>query len=272
METTTEYFSKKGMSYCLDGNFEEGLKLFNRGLDFDENSILLLYNKAGCLKSLNRDNEAKILLNKVISLCDSQEKTEQNLKLKSNALVLLKNFDEAIDVLEEILEKTPNDIDSLMNMAICYDHHFNNKKTLEYLDRILKIDPSDLHALLMKSEVLMHMNKLDESKEYMDMAFEINPSDAHVWYLKGQYESKLSNYESALKYYEKALDIEPNASKYIFDAGICMILLGKIDEAKSTLKRIFDLNPEDYDPERYEYIDEICEILRNTFPSSKGDN
>ena len=34
----------------------------------------------------------------------------------------------------------------------------------------------------------------------------------------------------------------------------------------------FDLNPEDYSPERYELLDEICEIFRDTFPSSKRDN
>ena len=265
MQNATEFFSNEGMSYCEDGNFEKALESFNRGLKFDEENICLLYNKAGCLKSLHRNREADILLKRVIKLCDKEDKTTTTLKLKSDSLMILQDYEKAPEVLEELLEKSPEDVDALLNMAVCFNHKCKYQDALNYLDRILEIDSSNFHAILLKSEMLMSVDKFEESKKYLDMAYEMNPDFAHVWYLKGQYESEFSNYETALEYYEKALEIEPDATRYLYETGICRLLLGKTEKAKCSLRRIFQLHPEEYGPERYELLDKVCDIMGNHF-------
>ena len=261
-----DFFSDEGMRNCNNGYMKKGLEYFNRGLAYDSDNIKLLFNKANCLFEMDRADEAEVIFKRIIELCDGKEKTEDVLEFKYKSLLFLKDFENAKITVEELLKKYPYNTGALLQTAINLKTEIRYEEALEYLDRILESDSSDYNAILIKCEILMGMEKYNLAKKYLDKAFEMNPDFSYVWYLKGEYESKaFSDYKSASKYYEKAIEMEPKGSKYLYDAGCCMILLGRNDDAKEYFKRIFELNPKEYGSERYELLDEIFEIIGNHF-------
>lgn len=261
-----DFFSDEGIRNCNNGYMKKGLEYFNRGLAYDKDNIKLLFNKACCLFEMDRIDEAETIFKRVIELCDGEEKTEDVLEFKYESFLFLKDFENAKMTVQELLEKYPNNTGALLQTAINLNKEIRYEKALEYVDRVLEIDSSDYNAILIKCEILMDMEKYDLAKKYLDKAFEMNPDFSYVWYLKGEYESKaFSDYESAFKYYDKAIQMEPKGSKYFYDAGCCLILLGRNDEAKEYFRKIFELSPEEYGSERYELLDKIFDIIGNDF-------
>ena len=266
-----EFFRNNGMEFYNKGQFNQALMQFERGLEFHSDDEKLLYMKAVCLMHLNHREAANTIFKKVIEICSSMEKTEEILNLQSNSYMYLCEYSKAQEIVDKLLEINPNNIQALLSMLSCLQRTYKYEEALEYADRILDIDPSNFDATLLKSDLLISLERYDEAKEYLDEAYEMNPDFGHVWYIKGQIESKDSNYEEAVKCYKKAIELEPASTAYLYDLGINLLLLGKKDEAKHYLKNILDLSPDVYEPERYELLDEVTEIMGSYFASKRGN-
>ena len=261
----SKLLSEKGMECCLNGDLKKGLDIFNRGLVNDENNILLLYNKAGCLINMGEIKKAEPIFKKIIGLCRDCEKSELVLTIKANSYTYLGDFESAREIFEEILDYFPDNVDALVTRAIYLKRDFKNDDALECFDKVLELDGENFEANMYKGEILLDSGDA-ESKEYIDKAFELCPEFPYVVYLKGCFESQInSDYERAIGYFDEAIGLYPNFEKAYFEKGKCLVCLGKADDAKGSLRKIFELNPEKYDESRLDVLDEITTKLANHF-------
>lgn len=248
-------FNKLGIQACINGNFKKGLKYFNTALEYDKNSIMSLYNKAGCLNSLGLDNKADSLFKKVIKLCDDAEKSEFLLTIKANSYIYLNEIEKARKVFSEILKIYPNNINALINEAKFLISDGEYSEALEKIDKILSIDSENFDALMHKGEVLIHFKKYDEAIKYIDQAVTIKPSSSYIWYLKGLYEFEANfNYDLSLKYYDDALRFEESIVYYLGKAKV-LSKLGRNDELTELISKILEMHSQN------KYGDECLEVI-----------
>lgn len=269
MNSKSKLFNDMGMKSCHEGDLEKGLKYFNTGLAQDKDSILLLYNKAGCLVSMGKTDEAEVIFKRVIKLCDEEGKSEFALNIKANSFFFLRDFKSAKIVLEDILKISPDDVDALISMAHIFNREFNYKEALKYLDRALDIDSQDPNALMIKGDTLLNLNMHDEARQCIDQAFELSKQIPYLWYLKGVCEANCGNHENAVEYYNKAIDMDQYLENAYFDLTKSLVILGKADEAKETFRRFYELHPEDYEDSRCEVSDQIVDMLVSHFSKNQ---
>ena len=175
-------------------------KYFQEDADLQYN-IGILYEK---LKNLE---DAKKAYQKAVSI-SPQEDFYYNL---GEVLVSLSEWDEAIEVFNQVLETDKNDGNCYFNLGICY------------------------------------LNKEDENKatDYLQKAIELNPDDlfAH-FYLGNIYQNKgLTNF--AEECYKKVLDISPDYSWAYYNLASIAYQNGNIDEAKEYLQKTIQYNETD---------------------------
>jgi tetratricopeptide (TPR) repeat protein len=258
--------SDKAMECCLNGNFENALKYFDEGLSVDEDNILLLYNKAGCLVNMGEIEQSDPIFKKIIGLCDEMDKSELVLNIKANSYTYLRDFDSAREVFEEILKDFPNNVDGQLSRAIYLKRECMYDDSLEVFRKVLNLDPDNFEANMYMGELLLDLGGHEECKKFIDKAFELCPDFPYILYIKGCYFAAVcEDYKKAIEYYDKAINIEPGLVKCYFEKSKCLVLLGKADEAKKSFNKIYELNPEFYDESNKELLDDIIDMLANHY-------
>lgn len=85
-------------------------------------------------------------------------------------------------------------------------------------------------------------NAIPSSLEGAEKAIEADPLNAQLWYVKGVIQQiDLGNPEGAVESYNRAIELSPNFLSALFNRGIALRGLGRLDEAKLDFTRIVGL-------------------------------
>lgn len=94
----------------------------------------------------------------------------------ANTLADAKKFDEALKLLNGMLDRRPGDIGLLNTLAdICY-HGGRYKESIKYLDELLKMDDKNARALYKIGTAYIKMGKDVDGKKLCDAAIALDPS------------------------------------------------------------------------------------------------
>lgn len=258
----SKLLSDCGMKSCYEGEFEKGLEYFDEGLKEDEDNILLLYNKAGCLVSLGEMNEARAIFEKIIILCERYDKTELVLNIKANSYTFLGDFEGSREIYEEILRYFPKNVDALLSRAIYFKRHGEFDRAFACFDEVLELDCDNFEANLYMGELCLDVGEKKNAKKYIDKIYGSYPSFPYALYLKGYYHAIVDeDYIKALSYFERAINLQPNFEKCYFEMGKCYILLGNAAEAKNCFKKVPSL---EFDEDYGKRVEKITQMLSNS--------
>src|SRR5919199_508897 len=95
-------------------------------------------------------------------------------------------------------------------------------EALNLFDRVLAVDPNDVKTLTNKGNVLDTLGKHQEAIWYYDKALPIEPNDVVALQDKGSALDLLGRYNEAIKYYDKALAIKPTLQDTINDKRLSL--------------------------------------------------
>ncbi len=121
---------------------------------------------------------------------------------KTEVLLCLKRYDQAIKHCDELLETDPNDTKALEQKAFSFDYTYEYQKALECYDRMLEINPKNGITMYNKSISLSHMRRTEEALEMLDRAVSFEPSLKRSTSLRKSLTAQLE--------YEKSLKSQPN--------------------------------------------------------------
>ena len=109
---------------------------------------------------------------------EPKEIREKKTQLKK--YVKAKNYEKALKIGEQILEKNENDHD--VQFVVGSIHYLRGKyqKSLSYFDRILKIASYDPESLLLKANAHYKLGQISESKSCCSKILEIDPKNKSV--------------------------------------------------------------------------------------------
>ncbi|MFX0038396.1 MAG: tetratricopeptide repeat protein [Promethearchaeota archaeon] len=272
-----ELLGNLGVSHMSLGNFSEALNYYNKALKINPNHITLLFNNGMLLSmqaeyekaikswekilSINPDYyQAKFMISQVIKQRDSFMKLEpQSDQFPESALNLFNKgrlylhqdkVSEAINMLKEVVENTPDFSESLALLGLALWENKQFDEATKFIDKSLESNQNILIAWNTKGMLLDQQGKYIEAIECYDKALKINPECSAVLNNKGLALDMMKNYEKAIDSYNESLKLNPYFSGAWSNKAATLKKMGLNKSALECYKEALKLNPRDKDTQQ----------------------
>ncbi|OGF67213.1 MAG: hypothetical protein A2Y62_03145 [Candidatus Fischerbacteria bacterium RBG_13_37_8] len=187
-------------------------------------------------------------------------------------------FNEAMVILEEILQKDKENGPALSGMSECYMYMGRLNEALTYILKAIEIYPNNDSLLVTAASIYKNMGKHDESEKYLLKALSINPvnprayahliniyvntnkldkatavieeikkknlQSADIYFAESLYLLQQQKLDEARQLIEKGLKLAPNSSSAIANLAKIYYLQSKIDKAIELWEQYLTLNPD----------------------------
>ena len=147
-------------------------------------------------------------------------------------------MDDAIKIAQDILDKTPGDIQAMLMLAEAYvnkgshDHEEVEyaPKALELVNQILEKDPNNAEAYRIQGYAFEIQEKFDEAVQAYDKSLELKPDD-NIYNSRGHAYELMGKFQLAENDYLKGSEI--NSENPNIQMNLARIYLSKGDETKA---------------------------------------
>ena len=231
-----------GVSYYFQNNYPESIKYLSMvkygqhyaDSRFQEIEIYLALNN----KAQNHKYNTNI--NYIINELINNKKLEKNLKVyyfSAISLMEIKQYIEAMNVLNKGLKYFPKNTALLYQLGSDYHFLHNNKKSIKTMNMVLEINPMSADALNFKGYYLTaHKKNIIKAKKLIKKALSIKPDSPYIMDSMGFVYLRLKEYKKALPYFKRALKKLKNSSAVLRHTGMDYLMLKNYGKAKKYLK------------------------------------
>ena len=115
-----------------------------------------------------------------------------------------------IRILEEIIQKYPNEKNILLTLGIIYHGLDRYDDALEVLSSALNLDPNYGSALNMIAYVYSHMGDYEKALEYFEKYIAASPGDPNPYDSMAETYFRMGRLDDSIETFQKALEIVPN--------------------------------------------------------------
>lgn len=210
MSDSTEY-----LNYMHQGNYALALTLIDQELSKNPEDVFLIYNFAICCFQTKNFKKASTVLDRILEIYPGFIETDNVYRLKAFALIELKEWKEAEDLILNRLQIAVNDPRLLSFLAHIYEYTHRLPEAIDIHRRILQSNPNYKNSLNSLGYLLALKKKLsgDEKKEAIQSlkkALELDPENPAYLDSFGYFLQSMGKPEDAWKAYRKALQKNPN--------------------------------------------------------------
>lgn len=153
---------------------------------------------------------------------------------------------QAVAVLEDALNKFPQDESLLISAGEVYGMSGQLDKSEELYKRVIEVNPSNSSAYQKLGILESNRENWPAAKEYYAKAIELDPDNADLTYNIGVSLYNQQQFEEAIPYFVKSLESEPdNETIYIILAGCYVRSETRADEGIAFLENAVQRYPED---------------------------
>jgi len=187
-----------------------------------------------------RYEEALQAYEKVL-VCDP----ETDYVIRDIALLLIKldRKREAVDWLNNIVGRNPDDIENRILLAKLYAGMAEFEKAIEIYNEILKIN-EDQKTLLMLGSLYAQIKQYDKAQAYLERLLALNPDSYMGHYYLARLYRELRMFDDALDSYEKTLAISWS-SRLAYEMAELYEQQGRFEEAAALYRRIVEEDESD---------------------------
>ncbi len=199
-----------GHSYAAQGNLDKSIYYFHRVRRYLPNALKPLEAAVKHCIEAGEPKKAEYLLKDERKI--SADKNEVSTLLASFYLQQKRN-EEALAVVREILQKTPEHAQAL---RICGNIHLHNgdlNEALPILQRVVKLLPT-ADAFNNLAELLILMRQVPASLEALNESIRIEPNKAKTFILLAQVHVMTQQWLKAAQLYMRALQLGASEAKY----------------------------------------------------------
>lgn len=213
-------YNNRGLAYYDQGQFSKAILEFNKAISLQPNYGLVYAN-----------------------LGDSYQKTGDTL----NALNSYKTY----------LQSHPNDANALVRIANIYARQKKWKSALEIYKKAVAVEPDNSLAMYNLALCHSHLNNYNQALESFHKVLNLDNRHSKALAGIGAIHYQQRNTKTAIQYFEQSIAIEPTSPDSLYNLAACYAKTGKLVEAKSTAKRLRDL-----DPKRGQVLLEKLELIK----------
>lgn len=157
--------------------------------------------------------------------------------LKSNKL------QEAVKLLDVLLQKSPNDGWAHYLRALAYANLRDDKKALADIDETLKVWPDKASFLQFKTERLVNLGRFREALQIADKAISAAPNDSRSYMMRSSIYDRLDDVSKSLEDSMEAVRLAPNNADAFSHRGYSYMNLGLCDDALKDFSTALKLDP-----------------------------
>jgi superkiller protein 3 len=245
----------KGRTLRALSRDEEALSCFDGALEIDSDDVETVSQRAGSLYNLQRDEEALATYNRALELTPPDD--VDNLKYltywKAMTLRALDREVEALECLDEVLARTPDDPDAADHRAAILYNLNRYDEALAAYDVALALAPADdPHALnYWKGQTLYNLKRYEEALVAYDTALTVaSPNDPHALnYWKGRALYYLDRDEESIACFDAALSVAPpdDPNRINYWKGSAFYAIRRYADALDAYDHALALDPENAD-------------------------
>lgn len=148
-----------------------------------------------------------------------------------NTQIQRADYAKALEIAEKMVQKQPDDVDSLNRKALVLIHLEREQEALPILDTVLSIDPDNDDALNNKSWALYNLEQYEQSYDIITRALEIEPNSDIEHINHGNVLLEMGRYTDAVEAYSKAIEINPSSDFGLYGLGCAFYWLDDYEQA-----------------------------------------
>lgn len=195
---------------------------------------------AACLKSLNRESEARV----AESRAKDMGVTANDWRRYGYWLDVASKYEDALRAYDKAVELAPDAAGIWNDRGVCLGHLDRQDEELKCYQRATEIDPNYVLGWRNRALTLRRLNCYEEALSAADMALKLDPKHSYSWDLKGRVLCKLSRLDEAIATFEKAIELSPDNAESYVSKGFALMDAERFDEALLCLNEALRLNPQ----------------------------
>lgn len=189
-------------------SFEENLEKINKAIEQNPKQLELYYVKSKILMYFDKYNEALILLDGMLR--DFPE-NEKELKMKKASILKnMRDLNGGLKIIDELINKNPEDNDLLNYRALWYQYLNNKEEALKIIKELIEREPDNGIYHDSYGEILMAFNDYELAINKFKRAIELGSKGWYIYqtYIKlGICYRGLEDYDLALEYLKKGEEL-----------------------------------------------------------------
>jgi tetratricopeptide (TPR) repeat protein len=218
-------YENAGMEYIKNKDFENGLKRFDRALDFEPKKVQTMNYIAYCYESLDKKDKAEEVYLKAIELVPENIETYINL---SN----LYKVTEEIDKEEQVMLQAKKIVDDPDWLKVEDDRTLKARKKLS------------AKVYIGLGTILLRNDKPEEAEEVLQKAITMAPEDKDVNFNYGIALFDLEKYQDAVNPFKKVVALDSTDKEAYVYLGLSYLKTENYEEAKEAFTRVIEIDPQ----------------------------
>ena len=242
---STQALYNMGICYLNMKDYQQANKCFDDALLINPNLLEIYIAKAKIFEEQKNYNNAIELYNEIIP----KFPYDDNIFYKKGiCLENMEEYQEALKNFEQGLDINKSNIDCLYHKGYCCDILNNKKQALKCYDDIIKSKEKNIDnkikedCLILKSKILIDDEKYDDALQGLNEALRLNPDNSYIYFYKGFINNKKGEHQEALNNYLKSIEINNKDKIIYYNLGLAYLEISDFEKSLNYLNKSFELD------------------------------
>lgn len=178
---------------------------------------------------------------------------KDKLYIQSRLATLHRDHAKAIRLLEQIIEKYPDDKEAYYTLALKFKYFKKYDQAIEYLNKAIQIDSHYDIALNQLAYIYSTNGEFEKSIETIDKYIALAPEEPNPYDSKGEILLANQKIDLAISAFEKALEKNPQFSYSLLSLIRLHLYLANFDQANELITRLFDKKIQIFEEDKIYY-------------------
>ncbi len=224
----------------MDGRLEEAQDAYTKALVCDQHSIYIRQRLAYLLIAMGKKEQATLQLEKILESSPVDNSTRLDL---AGIFENLGKTAKAIAILQKNISHDPKDNQSRLTLGYLYFRHERFAEARKALEEHMAQEPDSYAGSVMLAKLYRTMGEVERARTMYDQILERNWSSLQALDAAEFYE-QIMEYDQAVAIYQKLLEEEPDQDTYRRKLAGLYMVLGKPEQAVVELKTLKKSSPE----------------------------
>ena len=242
---STQALYNMGICYLNMKDYQQANKCFDDALLINPNLLEIYIAKAKIFEEQKNYNNAIELYNEIIP----KFPYDDNIFYKKGiCLENMEEYQEALKNFEQGLYINKSNIDCLYHKGYCCDILNNKKQALKCYDDIIKSKEKNIDnkikedCLILKSKILIDDEKYDDALQGLNEALRLNPDNSYIYFYKGFINNKKEEHQEAINNYLKSIEINNKDKIIYYNLGLAYLEISDFEKSLNYLNKSFELD------------------------------
>jgi tetratricopeptide (TPR) repeat protein len=231
-----EAYTQLANIYIVNGNYEKGIENYKIAIKIDENDYLSYYNLGVIYYKIGKnDKEAITYFTKALEINPYHTSSLYNIGVIFSEKYL--DYNNSIKYFDRALETNPDFSKALANKCHALMLLKDFDLALQNCNKALEIDPNEYNIYKIRGSLYKklkeYQNSINDYKKYLEKF----PNNPLIYYFIAGNMEKLGIKDNAIEYYTKAINLNPEFKQAYNSRGLLHVSMNNIIDATYDAKK-----------------------------------